>query len=325
MSDKIRCCKMVALFPPWQPSRSPSPHEPDRRSVYEAYSEMGRPHSVTAMRKGETNSPHNYHDWKECVTRLVNGERTVHPGSNISLDLHLVWNQAEYCDEEEEEKCRKFIYSFNGKNTKTGKIYVTEKENWGHGFEVIGEVGRDYYNDYEYWCYQEDDHYIIPTGKGYFAQAIKQLKENDTLKCVSFSPIMAGEELPLSRAFAHFGGAYGVWHRSCMDMKTFPFTQIGVRNIPFYAGEGSMCAWLLNSFEHYSETEYEDHVICGEAAFTEIRNYSNAPENWVDLQTYKVCLKDPKTKMTIEEPFIFKVGLSGNGAPFTGGSNVRME
>ena len=263
-----RGCKMVALYPPRN------------------------------TRMGTTNSPLTVQDWMECVNRLVEGETNVYPGDNISLDLHLVWNRESRDDEKEIEK---FIYSFDGKRTNTGRVYVSEKPNWGHGFEVIGEVGRDYYDDYEYWCYQEDDHYIIPTGEGYFAEAIKQLKENDKLKCVSFSPIKAGV---LPQFCAHFGGAYGVWHRSRMDMKAFPFTKIGVRSIPFYTGEGSICGWLLNSFEPDPPTG-----DITEGAFTEIRNYSNAPENWTDLGTYVVCSKDPKIKVTIEEPFIFKVGL----------------
>ena len=284
-----RCCKVVALYAPREVGNEPG-----------------------NTRVGDTNSPIKLEDWMECVNRLVEGETNVYPGDNISLDLHLVWNRESHDDEKDIEK---FIYSFDGKRINTGRIYVSEKPNWGHGFEVFGKVATEYYDDYEYWCFQEDDHYIIDTAKGYFAQAIKQLEEENKFKFVSFTPIVPG-------GLCHFGAAFGVWHRTEMDMDEFPFTEETANEIHRNMSEYTFCKWLLNSFQDTEILNYQRNFVNKKAPtimgngclrswdiIEHIKGYSNAPENWTQLTTYVRCTQHPHIDVDYEKPFIFKVGL----------------
>jgi hypothetical protein len=61
----------------------------------------------------------------------------------------------------EVESIKKYVYSFNNKITKNGKIMVFERPNFGISYGAFSQAFNDFFREYDFWFFTEDDNIII--------------------------------------------------------------------------------------------------------------------------------------------------------------------
>lgn len=232
-----------------------------------------------------TNNAQSLDEWKNIIKLIYRGEKNFCPGEGVNLDVHFVLN---LCENELDKEIQEFVYNYHEKKINKGTIIVHTKDNTNNGFSSLKYVLEKHKKDYVYWCFQEDDHYLLSASKGYIREAIDQLNSNKNVKGVSFSPIKRGPG-------THFGGFFGVYHRDNLNIDTFP-TLKGV----YTSWEGEMTSWLLGNCINKGE------------AVELLKNYSNVPENWKDLVTYVGCVQNPSIVTNLNDPHFFMVGTPKN-------------
>ena len=287
---KTKVCKVVALYPP---SFCESALCTSYRTMMIDRLKKNAPETVLSSRIGNTNSPQSVEEWEECIKLLFNGELNVDPGEDLEVDVHLVWHEEKGIKDYESIKA--FIHSFEGRKINKGTITLHTQKNPGNGFAALEHVLTKHKEDYDYWCYQEDDHYIIDSGKGYLRTAVDQIKSTDNASVVCFSPFINYPLGVANKYVSHFGGMYGLFHKSKLFPETFPHDAL-------VCGQGS-------SFEPAISKWIFPPDGASPLECMPLKGFSNIPRSWKLLDTYEHCVENQTIYTNNIEPFFFSVGL----------------
>jgi galactoside O-acetyltransferase len=129
-------------------------------------------------RNNNTTTPENT---LELLKHHIDTDEQIDPG--VSCDTIIINNQAGF------HEGNLYVDSLNNTNSKNGKYLCYTRENTGGSFAGYNFAYQKHKNDYDYFCFLEDD--VIITREGVFKEAINLLESSPNIGFVSLAPIVS--------------------------------------------------------------------------------------------------------------------------------------
>ena len=185
----VRCCKVISTcFIP--------------REIREDTTIMGWP---PGFFKHSQNFPDEY-AVLALVKLNIEIENTVAPG--LPVDTIIVNNDSGW------EPGKRFLDSCNGAPSKTGKLKVLHRENYGRSFGGYNAAFEAFEDCYDYWLFTEDD--ILLNGNYYYSKLVSCFERKKNTGFVA-AQALSSAGLDSESNLLHAHGGVGLSHRRVLQ------------------------------------------------------------------------------------------------------------